>query len=87
MKTSGEVPQMTHLHAQFFGYCVSCHRVKSVSVWSLSCPRLSYLDFEIVPISPYSVKMQENTDQKKLTFHAVCVLTCASARCSIPVYM
>ena len=66
MKTGGEVPQMTHLHAQFCGYCVSCHRVKSVSIWSLSCPRLSYLDFEIVPISPYSVKMQENTDQKKL---------------------
>ena len=34
MKTGGEVPQVTHLHAQFCGYCVSCHRMKSVSIQS-----------------------------------------------------
>ena len=45
--------------------------------------------WEIVRISPYSVEMRENTDQKTLntdTFHELCVLTCSSVHYSISVY-
>ena len=54
------------------------HCVKSVQIrsffWSVfSCIRTEY--GEILLISPYSVRMRKNTDQKKLsifdTFHAV----------------
>ena len=63
-----------------------------VSVFGVFLVRIfPHLDWilEIVRISPYSVEMRENTDQKTLntdTFHEPCVLTCSSVHYSISVY-
>ena len=41
MKTDGEVPQMTHLHAHFCSYCVMYYRVKSFDIRSFSGPYIA----------------------------------------------
>ena len=73
MKTDGEVPQMTHLYVHLCDYCVS-----SFSAPYFFRTRAEY--GEIVRISPYSVEMRENTDQKNSEYghfsRSVCFNLC-----------
>ena len=66
---SQEVVGLIQSNLQLSEFCKGIHCVKSVQIrsffWSVfSCSRTEYVD--LLRKTPYSVRMQENTDQKKL---------------------
>ena len=92
MKNDGEVPQMTHLHAHFCGYCVSCYRVKVANMRSYS--GLFFSAFEFHTERQFgSLRIQSNCGKIRIrktlnmdTFHALCLQTCASVHYSVSIY-
>ena len=64
LRPSSVYRQQTSKHFALHFHCVKCVGIRSF-FWSVfSHTRIEYA--EIRSISPYSVRMQENTDQKKL---------------------